>query len=373
MSVSDYERRDRIERVADATSSENDLVTLAIPPESSIQEVRRLIEERHAEEQYVEEQSRQHVRDALERVRRTLREFEEIPEEGLAIYAGVIDGELVDYVFDDLPESIPELTYEHANEFDTGPLEAATTPAEEYGLIVVETDEAILGRFVDERVETVETVRGQVPGKTRAGGQSDRRFERERERQKDEFFERVAEEAERAFVDEPPEDATDESSAGVVDALLVGGTEITADEFLDSDHLDYRLRDRVAGGTFAVEYASERGLEELVERAEEHLLDPEERSSREALDRFFERLGAEDDQGEPVVYGRDAFEEALTYDAVETAFVAEDLPVEEISEIEERVNEIGGDCVVVSTDFERGERFHESFGGVAAVLRFPIE
>lgn len=372
MSVSDYERRDRIERVANATSSENDLVTLAIPPESSIEEVRRLIEERHAEEQYVEEQSRQHVRDALERVRRTLREFEEIPDEGLAIYAGVIDGELVDYVFDDLPEPVPELTYDRANEFDADPLEAATTPGEEYGLIVVETDEAILGRFVDERVEAVETVRGRVPGKTRAGGQSDKRFDRERERRKDDFFERVADEATRAFVDEPSAEdgADDDSSADVVDALLVGGTEITAEEFVESGHLDHQLRDRVTGGTFAVEYASERGLEELVERAEEHLLDPEERSSREALDRFFERLGDED---EAVVYGRDSFEEALTYDAVETAIVSEDLPVEEIAEIEDRVDEIGGECVVVSTDLERGERFHGSFGGVGALLRFPIE
>jgi peptide chain release factor subunit 1 len=37
------------------------------------------------------------------------------------------------------------------------------------------------------------------------------------------------------------------------------------------------------------------------------------------------------------------------------------------------VSNEGGDCRVVSTDFGRGKQFSEAFGGVAAILRFPIE
>lgn len=90
---------------------------------------------------------------------------------------------------------------------------------------------------------------------------------------------------------------------------------------------------------------------------------------REVLDRFYAELDADGD----VVYGREATEEALTYGAVETAPVSEALSAEEIAEIEERTVDIDGDYIVVSTRFEDGKRFYEAFGGVGALLRFPVE
>jgi peptide chain release factor subunit 1 len=74
-----------------------------------------------------------------------------------------------------------------------------------------------------------------------------------------------------------------------------------------------------------------------------------------------------------VVYGRDEVERALDYDAVETVLVSEALPIEDVQDLREEVSNEGGDCLVVPTDFGRGDQFAEAFGGVAAILRFPIE
>lgn len=376
MQTADHELRERIEAVTEAESDADTLLSIAIPPDQSLEAARNRIEADHADAQYSGGGETHHpVRDALERVRRTLREYETTPQQGLLIYAGVIEGELVDYVFDDLPDPVSEWRYVRSNEFDTAPLEAATSPTAAYGLIVVERGEAALGRFVGDEVVPVETVESQVPGKTRAGGQSAERFERKRERKKHEFLEEIADKADRAFLgdthpaDEENADGDDSASGDdPVEGVLVGGSTVTADEFLEEEYLDHRLRDRVIDGSFSIDYAEEEGLYELVERAEDHVLSAEQQAARDALDRFYEGL----DDGEEVVYGREETEEALVYEAVETTLVSEELSAEEIGEFEERTDEIGGEWFVISTDFERGEQFDEAFG-VGGILRFPIE
>ena len=372
MDIHDYELRRRIERVRNASATDDQLVTLAIPPDESLGEVLKAVEEDRAEAEYIDaDESTTPIRSALDSLGSVLQDYDEIPERGLVIYVGVVDDEVVEYVFDDLPTPVSEYEYVRANEFDTEPLDAAADSSGTYGLLVVERGGAALGLYEDETVTPVATLDSDVPGKTKAGGQSADRFERERERQKEEFFERVADEAERTFLGE--NEAVDGESEGLeIDGLLLGGTTVTVDSFRESDALDHRLRDAVVGDPVAVEYASEQGLRQLARKAGDRIEDEERRRAREALDRFFDALEAGDDEDE-VVYGQEATDEALTYDAVEIALVAESLPVEQVRDVADRTTDAGGECVVVPTDFERGQRFAEAFGGVGALLRFPVE
>ena len=383
MDTHDYELRVRIEEVSSATADEDALITIAIPPDKPVGEILERVEEDHAEAEYIDSDGESRgVMQALERARHALHGYDRTPENGLAVYVGVVDGDLVEYVFDDLPGPVREFVYERANEFDVEPLADLARPSAEYGLLVVERGGAALGRLAGDRVELIEEFDSQVMGKSRAGGQSAQRFERERERQKHEFFETVAEEAERAFLgpdatagssgdagDSAGGDSETASDAGV-DGLLLGGTEVTVEEFRTDDYLDHRLRDAIVGGPVAVEYASEQGLRQLAEKSRERLDEAETRPAREALDRFFEAIREREDE---VVYGEDDVEEALSYDAVDTVLVSDGLPAEEVREIADRAAEEGGESIVVPTEIERGRQFHESFGGVAALLRFPIE
>ncbi|WP_254537674.1 Vms1/Ankzf1 family peptidyl-tRNA hydrolase [Halomarina litorea] len=390
----DYELHERIQQVSGVEADTDRLVTLSLPAGGSLAEARERIQSEHAEAEYIDSDGTDApVREALERVRRVLGEYEETPANGLVVYAGVVDGEVADWIFDDLPGSVDASVYAQANTFDVGPLEAASSPDATHGLVVVERGGGAIGRFEDGGVEHVETVESGVMGKTRAGGQSADRFERKREEQKEDFFEAVAEAAARAFLPaETTGNATEDVAAAddderggepTVDSLLLGGTDVTVDQFQTGEFLDHRLRERVAGGTFPVEYASEQGLRQLAEKGESHLLSPEERAAHETLDRFFAAVGASgeatDDGGDegtesdPVVYGHDDVAQAIEFEAVETLLVAESLSIEELGEYEKRVTDIGGEVVVVPADVERGEQFETGFGGVGALLRFPVE
>jgi hypothetical protein len=186
------------------------------------------VEDRHAEAEYIDaDGTSERATEALERTRRILNEYEATAENGLVVYAGVVDTETVDYVFDDLPSPVATAAYERSNEFDTDPLDvAAGEPT--YGLLIVEHGEAMFGTLTGDDVEPTATL------------ESDRREENptsgplgNREQGSREFFEQVAERAEIEFLGE----ATDEQrksdadpgepDADPVEGLFVGGSDIT--------------------------------------------------------------------------------------------------------------------------------------------------
>jgi peptide chain release factor subunit 1 len=356
--MQNYELRDRIESVQNTEGEGTELVTLSIPAEKDLHSIRQRIKQEYAGAENIKsDQTRNRVQQALGRVRRVIRRYEHTPPNGLVVYAGVVDGELTEFIFDDLPAPVTESRYECAAEFVTEPIEHVLEPENTYGLLIVERGGAALGELHGDTVVPIRTIDSQVMGKTRAGGQSAQRFARERERQKHEFFEKVADAAHSAFVRDT-----------VVDGLLLGGTTITASEFADGDYLNHQLHDRILG-TYSVDHATEQGLSNLVERGQEAILDADRREARESLDRFYTGL-AEDG---PVTYGPENVSQAIEYGAVEALLVSEELATTLIREYEQRVEEYGGDVIVVPPDFEQGEQLGSVFGGVAALLRFPIE
>ncbi|WP_201293972.1 Vms1/Ankzf1 family peptidyl-tRNA hydrolase [Natronorubrum halalkaliphilum] len=358
MSLASYELHERLDRLSSASADRDILVTVAVPPEESIGEARQPVETDYAEASQLDERSfPKPLTDALETVRSELNEYDEVPENGLAIYAGAPDGDLITSVFDDLPVAIDESIYRHANEFDLEPLEDVTEPESNYRLLVVERGGAALGRLDDEGVDPVETFESQVPGKSSAGGQSAERFERDRERQKREFFDEVAERAERAFLDED------------LDGILLGGTTGTIENFREEATLDHRLEELLIG-EFAVEYAGEQGLRQLAEKGEEAIDERDRVGARETLATFFEAV-RDDDQ--PVAYGREEVDDALEFDAVETLLLSTALEGTDLQTFGDRADEQGGETVVLPDDFPDGNRFVEAFDGVGALLRFPIE
>lgn len=363
MSAATPDLRERIEAVENASADRTALVTVAIPPEEDLEAVRNRIERDHAQSEYGDSgPTNSDVEESLEELRRILREYDEVPENGLVAYVGVVDEQRVEYVFDDLPAPTEAFVYEQANEFDTEPLESMTEPSATYGLLVVERGGAALGRLDGEEIVPIDTMENEVADETPTEDNAPEGVEggdlqgRQAE-WKEGFFDDVADAAERAFLGEEP-----------VDELLVGGTEITIEEFTDEGRLDHRLQERLAG-TYTVEYATEQGLRQLVDRAEADLTDAEDRPAREELDRFFEAV----DAGGEVVYGREKVDEALTYDAVETLLLAESVPAEDASEFAERAEGIEAGHVIVPTGIERGEQFEEAFDGYGALLRFEIE
>jgi len=77
--------------------------------------------------------------------------------------------------------------------------------------------------------------------------------------------------------------------------------------------------------------------------------------------------------GGAVAYGIDEVEKAIAYGAAETVLVSDTLLRDEgTTMLIERAERLNASVVVLSTEFEPGERL-AALGGVAALLRYTIE
>ncbi|GAB7018677.1 hypothetical protein [Halostagnicola bangensis] len=82
-----YEFHERRDRLAAAEADRDVLVTLTVPPDGSIGEARQSIETDYAEATQLDERSfPKPLVEALEEAKRLLNEYDELPENGLAVY-----------------------------------------------------------------------------------------------------------------------------------------------------------------------------------------------------------------------------------------------------------------------------------------------
>ncbi|PSP58538.1 peptide chain release factor 1 [Halobacteriales archaeon QH_7_66_36] len=359
----DLRLRKRVDEIRDLEGQGTELVTLFIPPDDNLQSwVRRLSSEYSEAGNIKSKRTRTNVQSALKKAKNLLQQYKQTPENGLVVFTGQVDDEFISLLFDDLPHPISESNYICDDHFHTEPVESLVTPDEAYGLIVVTRDKATIGLLVGDRIETVREIESLVMGKTRAGGQSAQRFKRIREKQKEEHFKDVAAAAADTFLD-------DEGEQLDVEGVLIGGTDITVDDFVSHDWLDYRIKENTLG-KFNVAHGDQTGLKQLVDKAESVLQADKQSQARELMGRFMQGLRGDADPA--VAYGGEEVDRALEYGAVDTILLSESLDGDRIDDLSERAENIGSDVQLVSTAFEEGEQLRNVFGGVAAVLRYEI-
>jgi peptide chain release factor subunit 1 len=143
--------------------------------------------------------------------------------------------------------------YRCGNDFFSSPLEE-TLASRLYpiGIITVDTQEATIARITN-KVEIIKTMTSGIEGKHSKGGQSQRRFERKREQEKEAFFIRIADAA-KALLTSP------------IEEVVLAGPGQTKDEFLKAKYLDYRLKDKVKN-IIDTQYTGEHGIRETLHKA----------------------------------------------------------------------------------------------------------
>jgi peptide chain release factor subunit 1 len=398
----EYEYRRVIEDLKEYEGSGTQLVTIYVPDDRLISDVVQHVTQEHSEASNIKSKStRTNVQDALSSIKARLQYYDQPPENGMVLFSGAIDSgggqtEMVTKVLESPPQPIESFRYHCDSAFLTEPLEEMLGDKGLYGLIVLDRREANVGWLRGKRVEPVKSASSLVPGKQRKGGQSQARFERLRKEAIDNFYQEVAEMANDLFVERRHE----------LDGVLVGGPSPTKDEFIDGDYLHHELQDKVLG-RFDVAYTDESGLYDLVDAAEDALVDAELMADKRRMNRFFEELH----EGNLATYGFQPTRENLVMGAVETLLISEDLrqdvamydcPDGEVFELldprddtpphecpdgttieaedaerEDVVEHLmaiaeqrGTETAFISTDFEKGDQLLEAFGGVAGILRY---
>ncbi len=390
-----------------------ELISLFVPPGRQISEVVNMLRQEYGTASNIKSTTtRKNVQEAIVKVQQRLKLFKGVPENGLIIFCGAVPqngagSERIETYVIIPPESISIYLYRCNSRFHTEHLQELLREKETYGILLLDASAATLATLQGRRLEILRQETSGVPGKTRAGGQSARRFERLREMRLQEYFRRVGEHANETFL-----------SIENLKGLIIGGPGPTKYDFEKGNHLNYMLESKIMD-IIDTAYVNEQGVKEVVEKAPEIMRKIRYIEEKEVMQQFLYEVGHDTGMA---TYGEEEARKALEAGAVKTLLLSEGLDIlrvtvecnacgykEEHTSKSQMLtgfeqNLIGKPCPkckgpslgitdtqdlienfaqlaeqtnteveMISDETEEGQMLKKSFGGIAAILRFKLQ
>jgi peptide chain release factor subunit 1 len=382
-----------------------ELISLYIPPDKQISDVTSQLREEYGQASNIKSRvTRLSVQGSLESAMSRLKLIPKPPENGVVLFIGSVDiganrTELFSAALEP-PDPIVTYRYHCDSSFYLEPLEEMLADKRTFGLIVLDRREAAIGLLKGKYIEALKTLTSTVPGKQRKGGQSSHRFQQLRLIAIHDFYKRIGDSANDAFLPIDPKD---------LEGILVGGPSPTKEEFVEGGFLHHELQRKVLAA-LDVSYTDESGLYELVDAAQEQLSDLEVTQDKEIMRRFMKELVS--DKG-LAAYGEKEVRHNLELGAVDGLLLSEDLrktrakivctnrscdytdsqtrsgssepvgtclkcsspltieeEVDLVSDLSKLAELSGAEVKIISTEFEEGAQLFRAFGGIAAILRY---
>jgi peptide chain release factor subunit 1 len=387
-----------------------ELISLFVPPGRKIHEVMANLREEYGTASNIKSRTtRKNVQDAIDRVTQKLKLFKEPPKNGLVIFCGAIPRggpgteKMETYVLEP-PEPINVYFYRCDAKFHIEPLLAMVTERDAFGVILVDSQEATVAVVRGQRMEILQEFTSGIPGKHRAGGQSARRFERIREQAMNDYYRRIATHAYESL-----------NKVEGLKGIIIGGPGPTKYDFEEGDYLNYMLKEKILA-TVDTSYVGEQGVEEVVSKSQDILKGVRYLEEKQIVQKFLYEIGHDTGLG---IYGETQVRKYLNAGIVDLLIVSEKINtlhvytkckncgnlddslipqanlvkfeqdlmavpckkcnatalyidntidlVDELIEIAEKQN---AKVAIISTETDEGVMLKNSFGGIAAILRY---
>jgi len=357
------------------------------------------------------------VQEALRSLKAKLLQYREIPETGLALFCGVLidqEGKERKIVADLQPlRPLPHSMYKCDSKFHTEHLRAQLVDDTSYGFIVIDGSCASFHRLTGDTKETLFKKDVHLPKKHGRGGQSQNRFARIREEKRDWYTSEIAAFATKYFID------LDSNKVNVKHLVLSGSANLKNELY---KKLDPRVQKAIVA-RYDVQYSGEAGFQQTLVLCEGELLNCRYIFEKNLVGKFFKMLT---DSNGNATYGVEQVIYALEAGVVETLILWTELPIvryvlentatadpaqdrkvlyclpEDIGKHLQKVNiddsvpghqrvleiassvplldwilelykDFGSELQVISGNSSLSAQFVEGFGGIGAILRYPIE
>ncbi|MEM2972135.1 MAG: peptide chain release factor aRF-1 [Candidatus Bathyarchaeia archaeon] len=390
-----------------------ELISLYVPPGKQISEVMNMLRDEYGTASNIKSTTtRKNVQDAIVKVQQRLKLFKETPENGLVIFCGAVPqngagSEKIETYVITPPEPINVYLYRCDSRFHTEHLQELLREKETYGILLIDASAATLATLQGRRLKIIRELTSGVPGKTRAGGQSARRFERLREMRLQEYFRRVGEHANETFL-----------AIENLKGLIIAGPGPTKYDFEKGDYLNYMLKEKVID-VIDTAYVDEQGVKEVVDKAPEIMRKVRYIEEKQVMQQFLYEVGHDTGMA---TYGEEEVRKALEAGAVRVLLLSEGLeiirvkvkcnacsyeeqqtiksqmltsfeqslygkpcpkcksPALAIAETQEVIENFAQlaeytntEVEMISGETEEGQMLKNSFGGIAAILRFKLQ
>jgi peptide chain release factor subunit 1 len=278
-----------------------------------------------------------------------------IPDNGVVFFYGV--GKYEDEVLEIRDMIVPHLPisnseYYCGKEFLVEKLEEMIVPSAQIVVVLLEGGKLAWGVLKGSHLEVKHVKSYHVPGKTRKGGMSAKRYGKLRQEKLVKFYKEVAIHLNKELLDNIDD----------IEMIIFGGNMIRVKEFIKTKYLDYRLRSKIHEVIMPISLIDETGLEQSKKEIAKVLTDHILAEEKNVWDEF---MGLLMKNNPKAIYGREQVYAAILEGKVKTMLWFEgdsfDHPLELM---------VGAfDIVYFSEDTEWGQQL-KAFGGFAAILRY---
>ncbi len=408
-----YKTKKLLELLKGKKGFHTELISLYIPHNRKLSDVTNHLKNEISESQNIKSKlTRKNVLDSIFTLLGQLRNIKDVPENGLVMFSGAIPQnnapgtERNELYIIDPHQPVKTFRYHCASEFLLWPLEEMLVPKETYGLLVIGRKKSAVGYIKGNHVVVVREFTSGIHGKHRAGGQSQKRFERLIEEGEKRFYRRISDDINELFV--PMKN---------LHGIFIGGPGPSKEKFVRDETLDYRLREKILD-VVDLGYGGVEGIRALIEKIKDKIENVKYIREKKVMQRFLKELS--NDFG-LAVYGLDETQKALNYSAVDILILSEKVDLYRVkigclncdhtedrivkerklnnleSEVQEEIcpkcssnavkiiekesiveylgsiaETTGTDIEILSSETEEGEMLISTFGGIVGVLRFKL-
>lgn len=338
-----------------------ELVTVYVPQGYDINKIINHIKQEQGTATNIKSTStRKNVVDALEKMVQHLRLYKQTPPNGLAAFSGNVaekEGQSNVQVWSiEPPIPLKTKIYRCDKSFQLELLRDMMETKEMYGMVVLDRRDATVAFLKGKTIIPLVKTHSEVPGKTRAGGQSSQRFERLRDGAKKDHYKKVANYMKDQFLAQKE-----------MKGIIIGGPSVTTNEFVNGDFLTGDLKKKVIA-VKDLSYTGDFGLQELLEKSFDVLAAEEVTIEKEIMQKFFNLLAKTPGK---VTYGEAEVLKVIEMGAVKVLLLSEILDDEKISEFEQKAEETNVDVRIISVETREGVQLKD-LGKIAAILRYEV-
>ena len=406
-----YKTKKLLDNLNSKKGFHTELISLYIPHDRKLSDVTNHLKNEISESQNIKSKlTRKNVLDSISTLLGQLRNIKDVPENGLVMFSGAIPQsntpgtEKNELYIINPPDRVKTFRYHCASEFLLWPLEEMLQPKETYGLIAIGRNESAVGYLRGNHVEVVREFTSGIHGKHKAGGQSQKRFERLIEEGEKRFYRRISDETSKLFLEMEE-----------LNGIFIGGPGPSKEKFVNDESLDYRLREKILD-IVDIGYSGAEGIRALIDKIKDKIEDVKYIREKQVMNIFLKEIS--NDSG-LAAYGLEEVQKSLNYGAVDKLILSEKLDTYQLSlkcnncgyeelrttreqelnnvissiqeescpqcssksfnileqsTIIEKLGEIaettGADIEIISSETEEGEMLYSTFGGIVAVLRY---